>query len=140
MTTRTATQVGYQITSSGSPFSGVNYANTIGTFQTLTGLSPVGSVWIVQYSIDFYCSSATSVNKIIHGMRLGTNLVDVNHAYDQTNGYMMYVNGAQGEFGGYGISVFVADSTGKVTLSGGIYGGSGNYGLQSAIITATRIA
>jgi hypothetical protein len=141
MTTRTATQVGYQLTTNvNTLYVGVNYANTMAAIQTLSGLSPVGSVWIVQYSIDFYCTQATSVNKIVHGMQLGTNLCTVNGAFQQTNGYMMYVNGAQGEWGAYGMSVFVADSTGKITVSGGVWGGAGTYNIQSSVMTATRIA
>jgi hypothetical protein len=147
-----ANQIGYQIVQNSIPSAmwQNNCLNTVVPITSITGLSPTGSVWIIQYNLDFWVSFVANVYRVQHGAYNGSTLLTAAGGNYQTNaiggnyywgnGPMMNANTSY-----FGTGVIVSDSTQTVTVScyfqGTAVGGqTGSVKAQSAYITATRIA
>ena len=147
MTARTATQVGYQIFQNQIPSAmwQNNACNATVPITNVTGLSPTGSVWIIQYNIDFWGSGLNNVYRVQHGALNGTALLSnggnyitncIGGVYNANSGPSFNNNSCWIASG-----VIVSDATHTVTVSCYLQGTTGgNYKAQSAYLTATRIA
>ena len=78
MTTRTATQIGYQITTNIGGNINANYTSY--TLGNLT-LSPVGSIWVVSYQINF-TNSNSNMTYIEMNCQVGTTWETGSHKYN----------------------------------------------------------
>ena len=122
-----------------------NACNATVPITNVTGLSPTGSVWIIQYNIDFYGSGLTNVYKVQHGALNGTALLTVggNYITNAIGGNYISSGGANLNNNSSWIAsgVIVSDATQTVTVSCYLQGTTGgNYKAKSAYLTATRIA
>ena len=124
-----------------------NACNASVPITNVTGLSPTGSVWIIQYNIDFYGSGLSNVYRFIHGAFNGTTTLvqssGGNYLTNAVGGNFQWANGPSynGNTSFFGTGVFVSDATQTVTVSCHLQGTTGgNYKAQSAFLTATRIA
>ena len=142
MATRTSSQIGYQIKQDlEGMYLTVNCLSNTAVVSKITGLTPIGSVWIVQYYLlmGFFLSSVTNIQ---HTVLNGSNVFDSNGSTSYIGESLPYTFTGPATMQFSGTGVIVADSTGVASVSF-TCSGSGNQNKAnpfSGRMVATRIA
>jgi hypothetical protein len=145
MTTRTSTQIGYQISTTTCLKTPTDTFTGVVKLAELSGLSPIGSVWIVEASVQqkadqnllnyfievqeggTYTSNSGNIN--------GVNIITINHSYNTTQTAVKEKNTIDSASTVYVVSS--ANTTNKLVLGGYFTATTGIAGIS---FKATRIA
>jgi hypothetical protein len=145
MATRTSTQIGYQISTTTCLKTPTDTFTGVVKLAELSGLTPVGSVWIVETSVQqkadqnllnyfievqeggTYTSNSGNIN--------GVNIITINHSYNTTQTAVKGKNTIDSASTVYVVSS--ANTTNKLVLGGYFTATTGIAGIS---FKATRIA